>query len=755
MLVLRLLLVIAGLAGVAACASLDSEPASRGSVLEGGVFGDLSARKPKETDSRDARGLIPVGGGGSGDTRVFGPGGYAADGTVRADAAGGVPLGNGAAAAAAADPAGAYRLNFENAEIRDIVHAVLGDALGLNYTISPDVAGTTSISSSRPVGRDELLSTLEVALASQGFSVTKTAGGVYRVGPLLPAGGTVDVGARSTPGYGISVVPLRFVSVAAMTRILGGFITDAESLRVDRTKNALVVSGPGPKREEVVNAVLSFDQDWMAKQSVAIFELKRASPEAVISELERVFDSGANGNANGAIQFKAIKRLKGVMAISQNTALIGRAETWVRRLDQENAAAESNVYIYRSRYRDAKELAKIVGSLFNVNADTSVGGRSGAAATSTEPSILGGNTSGGGSLGGGAGGSGDDNGAAQQANRQGEPAIDDVTGASTDQGGGTDGTAQSDSPSPDVIDLTRAGGNEGGNTAVRISADPTNNSVVVFADAETYRKILATLRELDTMPLQVAIQATIAEVRLNNTLQYGVQYYLSNGSLGAGFQATSTIAKSLPGFNFLLGSNTNPDAIISALDKITDVEILSSPSLVVMENQTANLQVGDDVPIQVSQRTSNETDNAVTINEIEYRNTGILLKVTPRIGENGAVTMTIAQEISNVADASNRLGPTFSQRKVSSQISVVSGQTVVLAGLISTSKDNTRNGLPLLSRIPVLRDAAGDTTKKGTRNELVVLIKPVVIHDGEDAQTVAEDLRSKLWAIGQRERQAP
>ncbi len=103
-----------------------------------------------------------------------------------------------------------------------------------------------------------------MALASQGFSVTKTAGGVYRVGPLLPAGGTVDVGARSTPGYGISVVPLRFVSVAAMTRILGGFITDAESLRVDRTKNALVVSGPGPKREEVVNAVLSFDQDWMA-----------------------------------------------------------------------------------------------------------------------------------------------------------------------------------------------------------------------------------------------------------------------------------------------------------------------------------------------------------------------------------------------------------------------------------------------------------------------------------------------------------
>ncbi len=756
MLVLRLLLVIVGLAGVAGCASLDSEPGNRGSVFEGGVFGDLTAKRAKETGNNDAKGLIPVGGGGAGESQIYGPGAYADAGD-----AGAATLGANAGAAGAAgakpEPAGAYRLNFENAEIRDVVHAVLGEALGLNYTISPDVAGTTSIASARAVTRDELLSTLEVVLASQGFSLTKAAGGVYRVGPLLPAGGTVDVGARQSPGYGVSVVPLRFVSVAAMSRLLGGFVTDAESLRIDRTKNALVVSGPRPKREEVVSAVLSFDQDWMAKQSVAIFELRRASPDAVVSELERVFDSGANGNANGAIQFKAIKRLKAVMAISQNASLIRRAETWAKRLDQENADGEGNVFIYRARYRDSKELAKIVGSLFGVSADTSAGGNAGAgnngSGSSGSPfSNLGnGNSSGanGSSIGSGDGSN------PSQTTQPGEQPIDNVTGAGDDQGAGQGGTATSDTPSPDVIDLTRPAGGEGANSGVRISADPTNNSVVVFADPETYRKILATLRELDTQPLQVAIQATIAEVRLNDTLNYGVQYYLSNGSVGAGFQATSTLAKTVPGFNFLLGSNTNPDAIISALDKITDVEILSSPSLVVMENQTANLQVGDDVPIQVSQRTSNDTSNAVTINEIEYRNTGILLKVTPRIGENGAVTMTIAQEISNVADASNRLGPTFSQRKVASQISVVSGQTVVLAGLISTSKDNTRNGLPLFSRIPVLRDATGDTTKKGARTELVVLIKPVVIHDGEDAQTVADDLRSKLWAIGQRERQAP
>lgn len=753
---LRLLLLTIGLAGVVSCASLDSEPDSRGSVFESGVFGDLRARKPTPV-SNEAKGLIPVGSGDAGSTQIYGPGAYAETG--------GGASGPGSSSAAVAtedgggaDAPGAYRLNFDNAEIRDVVHAVLGDALGLNYTISPDVAGTTSIASARPVSRDQLLSMLEVVLASQGFSLTKT-GGVYKVGPQLPSGGAVDVGARTTPGYGISIVPLRYVSVSAISKLLGGLVVDAESLRIDSTKNILVVSGPGAKRQEVVDAILSFDQDWMAKQSVAILELKRASPDVVVPELEKVFDSGTGGGAAGAIQFKSIKRLKAVLAVSQNPALIRRAETWVRRLDQENADGQGNVYIYRARYRDSVELAKIVGNLFGVSADTSSTPAPGANASSqgrTSMSTNSGATSG--SSGGGTSGDGTgDTGTGDTGGGTGETPIDNVTGAGEDTGtgGGAAGTAVSNSASPDVIDLTRQSGSNSGNEGTRISADTSNNSVVVYSDPDTYRKILATLRQLDVPPLQVAIQATIAEVRLNDTLQYGVQYYLNNGNAGFNFQNTSTKALSrvVPGFNFVLGSKSSPDLIISALDKITDVEILSSPSLVVMENQAANLQVGDDVPIQTSQRTSNDT--SVTINEIEYRNTGIILKVTPQIGDNGTVTMTISQEISNVADATNKLGPTFSKRAVQSKVSVLSGQTVVLAGLITASRESGRSGLPILNRIPILRDATGDTSKKGARTELVVLIKPTVIRDGEDAQTVAEDLRSKLWAIGSREHQSP
>jgi general secretion pathway protein D len=241
-----------------------------------------------------------------------------------------------------------------------------------------------------------------------------------------------------------------------------------------------------------------------------------------------------------------------------------------------------------------------------------------------------------------------------------------------------------------------------------------------------------------------------------------VQYFVKSGGVDLGDDEGSigfkdvagALREQVPGFNFLIGSRKNPDLIVSALDKITDVEILSSPSLMVLENQKASLQVGDQIPIAVRQRQSSADVDADTfINEIEYRDTGIILNVTPRVSETGIVTMTVEQEISAVATAGEN--PTISKRRVASNIAVNDGQTVVLAGLISTQKDNRRSGLPILNRIAGVGDATGNTAKGAFRNELIVLIKPQIVRNGEDAQSVAEDLRSRLWAIGERERPSP
>ncbi len=716
---MRVLAAGAVLVGLAGCAALETSTENRASVLENGVFGDIRARHPK-AGGREPQGLIPVDTT-TGTSLIYGPDGQTPVAAAYSDS----PEGEGEAG----EP-GSYRLNFENAEIKDVVHAVLGEALKLNYTLTPDVAGTITISSARPVNRTELLSILETTLAAQGFSMVKT-GEVWKVGAIVSGGGVVDRGARTQPGYGVSIVPLRFVSVRNMGRLLGGFVIDAEGIRIDSTRNTMVISGPGSKREEVVATILSFDEDWMKDQTVGIFEMRRANPAAVVPELERVFD--AAGAGSGVITFRPITRLKAVMVVSRNADLVRRAETWVQRLDRESLSGGEQMYVYQARHRDAKELARIANGLF------AGGSLNLSAATPSADRAFGGDD--GFSIG-------------EDADAEGfeEQPIDDVTGA------GEDGFEDETAP-PDVIDLT-ASASGGGRAAVKIAADPANNSVIIYGDAAIYRKVLAAIQQLDVAPVQVAINVTIAEVRLNDALKYGIQYFVKSGSVGLGEDEGSisfkdvagALSKQIPGFNFLIGSDKNPDVIVSALDRVTDVEILSSPSLVVVENQKATLQVGDQIPVQVAEQS---TDGGTLITQTEYRDTGIILNVTPRVGEDGTVTMLVEQEISSVPETSPGGNPTISRRRVASNIAVNDGQTVVLAGLISSTKETRREGVPLLSRLAGVGDAFANNNKGTIRNELVVLIRPQIVRNGEDAQSVAEDLRSKLWAIGQRERRSP
>src|SRR6202040_4213661 len=212
----------------------------------------------------------------------------------------------------------------------------------------------------------------------------------------------------------------------------------------------------------------------------------------------------------------------------------------------------------------------------------------------------------------------------------------------------------------------------------------------------------------------------------------------------AGTAVNAFINRALPGFNFLIGSEAQPSAILDALHTVTTVKVLSNPSLVVVNNQAATLQVGDVVPVSTGSATVLTTSNTV-VNTIDYRNTGIILRVSPRINLNGNVRLDVEQEISNVSpQTAASLTPTVSERKVRSSISVATGQTVLLAGLISEQQNKNRSGIPLLDQIPGLGDAFSAQDKKNTRTELIIFIRPQIIRDGNDAHFVAEELRSKL-----------
>jgi general secretion pathway protein D len=572
--------------------------------------------------------------------------------------------------------------------------------------------------------------------------------------------GRVDAAASSPePGYGVSVVPLQYVSAQTLLKLMDSFATKAGMVRADTTRNLLLIQGSGAERRTAVDTALSFDLDWMRGQSIGIFPIVNSGPEPVIAELEKIVDTGDNGLSQNLIKFQAVSRLNAILVVSKKPALLHTAATWIKRLDHADTARTS-VHVYRVKYGEARQIARVLTDMFIGgsssglldNADSQIAPGSGTYATASADRLSSNNNSP-----SSASSTSSGFGSRMQSGTNGNSGFGAQTAA-----------APAGANTSDAGSLDSRGAGSGGQPmlkGVRITADTVNNTLLIYADQENYRIIEATLQQVDQPQLQVAIDATIAEITLTDELSYGVQSYLTSHNLGlrpdqgsvlntqsttapvaaaAGTVANAFINRAFPGFNFLIGSEAQPSAILDALHTVTAVKVLSNPSLVVVNNQAATLQVGDSVPVSTGSATVLTTNNTV-VNTIDYRNTGIILRVSPRINVNGNVRLDVEQEISNVSAATAAsLTPTVSERKVKSSISVATGQTVLLAGLISEQQNNQRNGIPLLDQIQGLGDAFSHQDNKATRTELIIFIRPQIIRDSMDAHFVAEELRSKL-----------
>lgn len=670
-----------------------------------------------------------------------------------------------------------FELNFDNSPIASVSKIVLGDILGVGYVIDPRVQGNISLSSGRPIPKTDVVFALENALRLVGVALVRDDTG-YRLMPQTDAVGVgmVDAADRMTPGYGITIVPLQYVSAQTVIKLVESFATKQGTIRADTSRNLILIQGTGSERRNAVDLVLSFDADFLKGQSVAIFPVQNSNPGPIIAELEKIVDSGEGGMTQNVIKFQSIARMNAVLAVTRKPELLSRVETWIHRLDTTNTG-RSAVHVYRVKFGDAKQIARVLNDVFGGS------GASGAASSPLDSpagqvapgSGLSASSSGGSALNrlsasptgqsspGGFGSSG----------RSGGNTTADAS--SGNQGGyGAAGSVQGGGSLFDNSASGQNGGRSGPGGAgvldgVRITADSVNNTLLIYASQEQYRTIEQTIKEVDQPQLQVAIDATIAEVTLTDDLQYGIQSYIMSRDLGLkpgtgsfGYNGASAIVaaaadvalqRAIPGFNFLVGNASTPRAVLNALHAITDVKVLSNPSVVVIDNQIATLQVGDEIPIQTGSATVLTGSNTIA-NTTDYRSTGIILRVVPRINANGNVRLDVEQEISNpVANSSsgssststNSLTPTVSTRKVRSSVAVASGQTVLLAGLISDSQTKSRSGIPVLDQIPGLGEAVfGQTEKQVKRTELIIFIRPQIIRDGADAHFVAEELRTKL-----------
>jgi general secretion pathway protein D len=656
-----------------------------------------------------------------------------------------------------------YELNFENTPIATVAKIILGDILHVGYTIDPRVQATVTLASGQPVPRKDLLFVLENALRVSNVALVRE-GKAYRLIPAAeaPGSGSIDTAQGLEPGYGITVIPLQFVSAATLVKLLDNFAAKPGMVRADPARNLIVIQGNAADRQAAADTVHDFDADWMRGQSVGIFPVSNSTPEPVIAELQKIVDSGEGGLSESLVKLQPIARQNAILAVTRKPNLLKAIETWVTRLDKAGTAGTS-VRVYRMRYGDARDVAGLLNDIFTGNSD------SGLESPSNELAPGSGTMT---SRSGQPNANGAQGAPAQPSGFGGQPAG--AMTAAGSQGSGTQLAASSAYPNPfqgrtgssSRPEAYSLGGSANNNASilpgVRIAADVKNNALLIYSNLENYRIIENTLRQLDRPQLQVAIDATIAEVTLNDQLAYGVQFFLQSQNLGlkpnAGSVSNNTVnntvngittavlSKVLPGFNFLIGSQANPQAILDALHSVTDVRVLSTPSIVVVDNQPATLVVGDQIPITTQTATSVIAPGAPIVNNIDYRNTGVILHVAPRINANGNVLLNIEQEISNVANNpnANTLTPTVSQRVVRSSIAVANGQTVLLAGLISENHNNSANGLPGLDQIPGLGILFSQNNKQVQRDELIIFIRPQIIRNGVDARRIAEELRSKL-----------
>ena len=640
-------------------------------------------------------------------------------------------------------------LNFVNTEIREFVANVLGELLGVSYVIDPRVQGTVTLQTARPVPRSIVIGVIEDVLAMNGASLVHS-GDVYKVIPLesaVSAPAILSSGAtpvRLARGFSLHIIPLHYASAAALREVVEPFIPPGRVLRVDASRNLFIFAGTGPEAADFTELVSIFDLDWMAGKSFGLFPLMFADPKDIATELAHVFGNGAAGLPAGIVDILPIDRLSAVLVIAPQESLLREARTWIERLDRGVEADRRQLFVYYVQNGRATELADALGQAFGITVVATAAADSGARlAPGLTPFEL----------------SESQTTTMQESSTSaGTEVASPETQYLAERGAGgvpVLGIGASDSPGVGAVDT------------LRIVADARNNALLVYATADEYRMIDAALKKLDIVPLQVLIEATIAEVTLNDALKYGLEWFFDIGNSAITFNtsdrpptpapAPNLLLSQFPGFSYVFASE-DVKIVLNALTQITDVKVISSPQLMVLDNEPARLQVGDQVPVAVrtAVQTVTDIDTAPVVSEIEYRDTGVILDIIPRVNASGLVVLDIIQEVSDVvatvvaAETTTQVQaatPTISQRRIASTVAINSGETVALGGLIRDSAINTVTGVPLLSEIPILGNLFKTTTDATRRTELLVLLTPRVVRDRHDARVVTNELRQRLRGL--------
>ncbi len=655
-------------------------------------------------------------------------------------------------------------LNFEGAELREVIRNILTDILGESYTIDAAVGGTVTIRTTSGIPREALPATLEMILRSNGATMIKE-GTIWKIVPAATAvrgNITPQLGNSSRalpPGYSVQIVPLKYVGVRQMMTILEPFQKEATTVRADDIRNLLIVSGTELELKHMLETIDMFDVNWLAGLSVGLFTLQSAEVKTVVAELDKAMGPADKSPLAGILRIIPIERMNALLVVTPQPAYLEEAKKWIDRLDKGDVGGGVRFYVYQVQNSRAERIGPLLQQAFTgrITQQTTTGAPTVAPGTPSgtivsPPSFM-----------------------AQSSSpvpTQPQTTIVQSQGTQPPTTGGpvAQAVARALASNP-----TAADGSIGVVRNVQVVADKDNNTILIVATPAEYAVIEAALKKLDIPQRQVLIQLTIAEVTLTDDLSFGIDWLFRGGApsgrgSGGNFNTstafnpqptttstttTSAVGLALQsGFNYILNSASFPGGIQAALhllDSYGSTRVISNPHLAALDNQKATIKVGDRIPINqqtfVGGGTVGTATNAITTTS-QYIDTGVLVQVTPHINAGGLVTLEVDAEVSNPGNpAVAGDAPPISTRSVQTLLAVPSGQTMVMGGLITENKQNTSNGLPLISRVPVLGGLFGNQDLKNNRTELVLFITPQVLESESDYQRVIEDLRRKMEQI--------
>lgn len=620
---------------------------------------------------------------------------------------------------------GDVTLNFQDSPIAEVVKTIISDILGENYVIGEGVGGVVSMRTTRAIPRDSLISVLDNLLRMNGAAVIKN-DTYYEIVAIDDSGVTgLSPGLKlsSDRGYQVQIVPLRYIGARAMAKMLEPVKSGKATVMVDEFRNILTIAGSQSELFSLRDTISIFDVNQLQGMSVGLFRVQNVEASTILEELQAIFGDSADGPLAGMVRFSVIERLNALMVITPQERYLTDAEVWIRRLDQSENPHGTNMYVYYVQNGVAEHLADLLTELFE-------GKRRSDMASAQRES------------------------ATAQPQAQGDGGETEGAPASRRTGGGSGAAGVS---STDIGDIS-------------IIPDTENNALVILASAADYAQVEKAVKKLDVQPMQVLVEASIVEVTLSDELEYGLQWFFKDnhgkfgGRGGLNIPAdgdVSALAGALASpvdFTYRVFDAAGTRAILNAIAGDSRIDVLSSPSLMVLDNNTATIRVGDQVPIRTEESTNTSSlfrdEDGGTIggnvtSRIQYRDTGVTLEVTPRVNAGGMVIMDVTQRVDDVDETttSGIDSPTILQREITTAVAVQSGETIVLGGLIREDKEVADSGVPFLKDIPGIGYLFSNERTATSKTELVVMITPSAIANPSEARGVTQEYKNKLHGV--------